>query len=263
MFKQVETPTLIDITVVHIAVYLLIPVLLGNNRLRAFISASFAFCIINLTHLPVMYFILLVVSPFINTLDYVFFLQKNPQMYYAIIFLNNIVIAVCCVLAARWLRETNLKPPLKIYALFNFIFIFFPLVVLVWYEAILAIMSVSFLISFFMGTFFIGIILFLFFLYTRLAKNVSTNNVKAVSPQLSISEACEYAPFIQYLSKRELEVIETALSGKVSYKEISSALNISVHTVKAHLKNIYKITGVSNVAALSLLFRGFTAPNHP
>jgi len=125
-------------------------------------------------------------------------------------------------------------------------------------EAILAIMSVSLLISFFMATFFIGIMLFLFYLYTRLAKDVYTGDIKtADSPQSIISKTSEYTPFIQHLSKRELEVIETALTGKVSYKEISSALNISVHTVKAHLKNIYKITGVSNVAALSFLFRGY------
>jgi len=60
------------------------------------------------------------------------------------------------------------------------------------------------------------------------------------------------------LSKRELEVVKTTLAGKTSYKEISAALNISVHTVKAHLKHIYKITGVSNVTALSSLFRGYT-----
>jgi len=264
MFKQVETPTLIDITVVHIAVYLLIPVLLGNNRLRAFISASFAFCIINLVQLPVMYSVLLVISPFINSLSYVDFLQQNPQIYYGGIFLTNIVIAVCCFYAAHWLRETSSKPPLKIYALFNIFFILLPVAVLVLYEDILSIMSISLLFSFFAGTLFIGMMLFLFYTYTRLVRNNPNDDVKTAAPSpLTTSKTGGYTPFVQHLSKRELEVIETALSGKVSYKEISSALNISVHTVKAHLKNIYKITGVSNVAALSLLFRGFADHNNP
>jgi DNA-binding CsgD family transcriptional regulator len=79
-------------------------------------------------------------------------------------------------------------------------------------------------------------------------------------PSTTTSEVVEYAPFIQYLSKRELEVIEAVLAGNLSYKELSFALNVSVNTVKTHLKHIYKTTGVSSIAALSSLFRGFTTP---
>jgi len=92
----------------------------------------------------------------------------------------------------------------------------------------------------------------LFFLYTRLTTDNSTAGVKTD----------EYAPFIQHLSRRELEVIEAVLAGNVSYKKLSTALNISVNTVKTHLKHIYQTTGVSSIAALLSLFRGFT-PNHP
>jgi DNA-binding NarL/FixJ family response regulator len=77
------------------------------------------------------------------------------------------------------------------------------------------------------------------------------------------SEGVRYAPFIQYLSKRELEVVEAILAGNVSHKELSTVLNVLVNTVKAYLKNIYKTTGVSSIAALSYLFRGFTTPDHP
>ncbi len=173
MFEQVDSPTLIDITVIHIALYLLIPVLLGNNRLRAFISASFTFSIINLAHLPISYFFLVVVSPFINSQSYVEFLQKNPNIYYSAIFINNVVIAVCCLFAARYLRETKLKPPLKLYAIFNLLFILFPLVILTWYEDLLNVMSISFLTSAIIGMFFLIITLFLFYLYTRLATDNS------------------------------------------------------------------------------------------
>jgi DNA-binding CsgD family transcriptional regulator len=72
----------------------------------------------------------------------------------------------------------------------------------------------------------------------------------------------EYKKFTQHLSRRELDVVEAVLAGNFSYKELSKALNISVNTVKTHLKNIYQTTGVSNIAALSSLFHGFT-PNHP
>ena len=154
MYGHVDSPSLIDVTVIHIAIYLLIPVLLGNNRLRALISASFAFSIINLAHLPIGHFIFFVVSPFINSLSHVEFIQQNPLLYYSLILLSNIVIAVCCFFAARWLRGTKLKPPFKLYVLFNLLFILFPLLVLVWYEDILNVMSISFLISAFIGTFF-------------------------------------------------------------------------------------------------------------
>jgi DNA-binding CsgD family transcriptional regulator len=182
------------------------------------------------------------------------FLQQNPQIWYSIIFFNNIVIAVCCLFAARWLRETKLKPPLKLYVIFNLLFILFPLAVLVWYEDILNVMTVSFLTSAFIGTFFLVIMLFLFYLYTRLTLDNPVAGIKETESPLSD----KYTPFIQRLSKRELEVIEAVLAGNVSYKEISAALNISVNTVKTHLKHIYETTGVSNIAALSSLFRGYS-----
>jgi DNA-binding CsgD family transcriptional regulator len=263
MYEQVDSPTLIDVTVIHIALYLLVPVLLGKNRLRALISASFAFSIINLTHLPIGHFIFFVVSPFINSLSHVEFIQQNPLLYYSLIFLSNIVIVVCCLFAAHWLRETKLKPPLKLYVVFNMIFILFPLAILVWYEDILNVMSVSFLISAFIGTFFLAIMLFLFYLYTRLTLDNPAADTKETENLLSTDvKVDEYTQFILHLSRRELEVIEAVLAGNVSYKELSAALNISVNTVKAHLKHIYKTTSASNIAALSSLFHGFSS-NHP
>jgi len=261
MFEQVDSPTLIDITVIHVAFYLLIFVLLGNNRLRALISASFAFSIINLTHLPVTHFIFVVVSPFINSLSYVEFLQKNPNIYYSSIFLNNIVIAVCCLFAARWLRETKLKPPLKLYVIFNLLFVLFPLAILVWYEDILNVMSISFLTSAFIGASFLAIILFLFYLYTRLTADNLTVGLNETESSLSLKaeKSDKYTPFIQLLSRRELEVIEAILAGNVRHKQLSTALNISVSTVKTHLRHIYQTTGVSGIAALSSLFHGYTS----
>jgi DNA-binding CsgD family transcriptional regulator len=256
-FKQVNSFTLIDITVIHIALYLLFPVLLGNNRLRALISASFAFSIINLAHLPITLFLFYVVSPFINSMSYVEYLQKNPNIYYSGIFLNNVVIAVCCIFAARWLRETKLKPPFMLYAIFNLLFFLFPLAIFVWYEDIVSVMSISLLSSAFISMIFLVLMLFLFYLYTRL----TTDNLKSGS-NVTESPLSEYTPFIQLLSRRELEVIEAILAGNVRHKQLSAALNISVSTVKTHLIHIYKITGVSSVSALSSLFHGYT-PQKP
>jgi len=260
MFEQVDSTTLIDITVIHIALYLLIPVLLGDNRLRALISASFVFSIINLAHLPIIHFIFFAVSPFINSLSYVEFLQKNPNIYYSAIFLNNVVIAVCCLFAARWLRKTKLKPPLRLYLIFNLLFVLFPLVVLVWYEDILNLMSISFLTSAFISAFLLLIMLFLFYLYTLLATDNLDVESKVTENPLSLKAEKDdkYAPFIQLLSRRELEVIEAILAGNVRHKQLSAVLNISVSTVKTHLIHIYQTTGVSSIAAISLLFHGYT-----
>jgi hypothetical protein len=173
IYQQGTTASITGITFFHYPLFFLVCILLGNNRLRALVSASFAFSVVYLANLPLVYFMLIVVHPFLNSLSYVEFFQQNNQIYYGVIFLSNIVIAVCCLFAARWLRETKLKPPRKL-----------------------------------------------------------------------------------------LEVIEAVLAGNVRYKQLSIALNISVSTVKTHLRHIYQTTGVSNIAALSSLFHGYT-PNHP
>jgi len=261
IFGQANSITLIDITVFHIVLYLLAFVLLANNRLRALISASFTFAIINLTHLPISHFIFYIVSPFINSQSYVEFLQGNPNIYYSDIFLNNIVIAVCCLFAAHHLRETKLKTPLKLYVIFNLLFVLFPLVILAWYEDVLNVMSISFMVSTFISVFFLAIMMFLFYLYTLLAADKSTVGLNETEKQLSLKaeEGDKYKPYIQLLSRRELEVIEAILAGNVRHKQLSAALNISVSTVKTHLVHIYQTTGVSGIAALSSLFHGYTS----
>ena len=68
----------------------------------------------------------------------------------------------------------------------------------------------------------------------------------------------EYNKFIPQLSRRELEVIEAVLAGSLRYKSIASSLNISVNTVKTHLRKIYLTVGVNNVEALAALFHGYS-----
>jgi DNA-binding CsgD family transcriptional regulator len=105
----------------------------------------------------------------------------------------------------------------------------------------------------------VGILLFLIYLYTQFTKENLTSEMKETGNALSYDRKFdEYTPFIQHLSRRELEVIEAVIAGNVSYKELSAALNVSVNTVKTHLRHIYQTTGVSNIAALSSLFHGYT-----
>jgi len=68
----------------------------------------------------------------------------------------------------------------------------------------------------------------------------------------------KYVKFIPYLTKRELEVIETVLAGAMRYKSIASSLNISVNTVKTHLRKIYLTVEVNNIEALATLFHGYS-----
>jgi DNA-binding CsgD family transcriptional regulator len=72
----------------------------------------------------------------------------------------------------------------------------------------------------------------------------------------------DYDQYIQCLSKRELEVVEAILAGNDNYKKLATVLNISVNTIKTHLQHIYQATGISNIAALSSLFSGYSS-NHP
>jgi DNA-binding CsgD family transcriptional regulator len=69
---------------------------------------------------------------------------------------------------------------------------------------------------------------------------------------------CKYAKFIPQLTRRELEVIETVLAGAFRYKSIATSLNISVNTVKTHLRKIYLTVGVNNIEALAFLFYGYS-----
>ena len=71
----------------------------------------------------------------------------------------------------------------------------------------------------------------------------------------------EYVKFIPKLTKRELEVIEAVLAGALRYKSIASSLNISINTVKTHLRKIYQIVEVNNTEALMSLFRGYSSSN--
>jgi DNA-binding CsgD family transcriptional regulator len=250
-YGKVDAPSFIDTTVLFIALFLLACVLLGNNRLRALVSASFIFSIINLAQFPVVFFTALAIYPVTGLSQYIEDGLKYPQLFYGGIFFINIIITFCCLLAARWLRNTKAKPPLNLCLLFSLLFVFFTLIVLFWWEDFATVLSISFLSSFFMGTLLLGILIFLFYLYTRLtAENLPTQ----IKP--------DYTPFIQQLSKREMEVVEAVLAGNVTYKRLSNVLNISVNTVKTHLKHIYLTTDVSNITALSSLFRGYS-PNHP
>jgi len=224
---------------------------LGNNRFRTLIAAAFIFSIINLAQFPVVFFTAIAIYPVTDLISFMEIGLKYPQLYYGSISFINIIITLCSLLAARWLRNTKAKPPLNLFVPFSLLFIFFTLIVLFWWEDFAAVLSISFLSSFLMGTLLLGILIFLFYLYTRLTAENLSSGIKT-----------DYTPFLQQLSKREIEVIEAVLAGNVTYKELSNVLNISVNTIKTHLKHIYQTTGISNIAALSSLFRGFT-PNHP
>jgi DNA-binding NarL/FixJ family response regulator len=52
---------------------------------------------------------------------------------------------------------------------------------------------------------------------------------------------------VPLLTKRELEVLEKIVSGLID-KEIADKLHISEHTVRSHIKNIYRKMGVSTRA---------------
>jgi len=64
------------------------------------------------------------------------------------------------------------------------------------------------------------------------------------------------------LTKRELEVLEKIVSGLID-KEIAGNLHISEHTVRSHIKNIYRKMGVSTraQAAVKALTKGIIHEN--
>jgi len=263
-FGKTNSNSLFVIFNLFLTLFLLSFVLLCNNRLRTLTASSFVLSIFNLSQFPVAYFFAAVIYPVTNINGLNEAAYKYPHILYGSMFLTNIIMTVSCLLAARWLRNTMLKPPLKLCVFFNFLFIFFTFVVQLWWHDFSMVSSISFLSSSFMGVLFIVILLSLFFIYTRFTKENYTQNIKdtEISSSLSTAQVDKYTQFIPHLSKRELEVIEAILAGNVSHKGLSSSLNISVNTVKTHLKHIYQTTCVSTIPDLSSLFQGYI-PNHP
>ncbi|MCL2130135.1 MAG: helix-turn-helix transcriptional regulator, partial [Treponema sp.] len=231
--------------------FIFICVLLGNNRQRATVTAAFIFSTIYIAEVPVFYFLAALVLPLINIKDIYEAIAQFPQLYFIGLFCINIIITVSCLFAARWLRAVKSEPPSKLNLIFTLLFFLFPLIVMLWWNNVISILTIPFLPSALLGALLLGILILSFYLYTKF---IVIFNVDKSSDN--------YIQFIPNLSKRELEVIEAILLGNDSYKKLASALNISTNTVKTHLKHIYQATGASNIHALSSLFRGYS-PDHP
>lgn len=64
-------------------------------------------------------------------------------------------------------------------------------------------------------------------------------------------ETPDAKPGISCFTQREIDVIKCLVMGK-SNKEVADALNISVHTVVSHRKNIFDKLGIKSVAGLTI-----------
>jgi len=231
--------------------------LLGTNRNRALVSAAYVYSIINVLELPGVFYILEAVNTLLITPNITI-----QILFFFINFFFNVIVAFCCFLAVRLLRNITVSPPLKLSFIFCLIFISFTVIIYVWLiDASLS--SVSFLSFTLLGLLMVGMQILAFYFFIRFI----TNKISIIPDGLKFTNAPntvygEYAQFVPFLSKREIEVIEAVLAGCLSYKKIAASLNISVNTVKTHLQHIYQTTGVSNIDELLLLFRGFSK-NHP
>jgi len=237
---------------------LLACVLLGSNRLRAFVAASFVLCISYVAYIPVIYTSAFVLSLIIN-FGFYDKLPKTPQDFNVMVylFILNLILMFSCFLAARWLRKTQEKPPLKTSVYFCLFFISFTFLlsfflISTWMWNILVFKPLTFLSLAIVGILLVCILNFAVYLFSRLTVH------KYEPANIQDMARLGYAQFIGQLSKRELEVIEAILSGCVGQKELAVSLNISVNTVKKHLQNIYKTTGTVNMTALTILFSGYS-----
>jgi DNA-binding CsgD family transcriptional regulator len=102
--------------------------------------------------------------------------------------------------------------------------------------------------------------LLVFYLYVRLSVSYEARvfaGTFANTPPIWTAEQGLSAAFIEKyeISPRERETAEIMLLGK-SDKEIARKLNITVNTVQAHLKSVYRKTGSGGRFALYALVRG-------
>jgi len=253
--------TVILVTCFSNLLSLILCVLPGPNRLRAFVAASFVLSIIHVAEIPVLYFTAAIIYSFFGPFDSLDAIPQIPQRYYLILFLFNLIVMCSCFLAARWLRKTQEKPPLKTSFYFCLFFISFAVImaffiITIWMWNIITITLISLFAFALLGTLLVCIPHFALYFFSRLTVRKEKNvNIQDAS-------SAEYAQFIGQLSRRELEVIESILAGNASQKELAASLNISVNTVKKHLQHIYQTTETTNMTALTVLFSGYS-PNHP
>ncbi len=72
---------------------------------------------------------------------------------------------------------------------------------------------------------------------------------KEVISSLLDDKKLEYLISDRILSEREIQVLKLICNGKI-YKEVGDVLNISLDTVKFHIKSIYKKTQINSIAGL-------------
>ncbi len=72
----------------------------------------------------------------------------------------------------------------------------------------------------------------------------------------------EFAPALDGLSERELEVLRLASIGSTN-PEIGAQLGLSVHAVKFHLGSVYRKLGVANRTEAAVVFVSATAAVPP
>ncbi|MDR2921794.1 MAG: helix-turn-helix transcriptional regulator [Treponema sp.] len=240
------------------AAILFIFVILGAHRLRMFVPAAFVFGLFQVGMITVNLFIAAVFFPLVDLKNLYEVCYKFPHIFYISLFLHAIITTSGCLLAARWLRNTKIKPPFRFYSFFSMVFIIFSFAVIVWWININKDVSLPLPVFTFLGALLLGILLLLFYLYIVFMRLTGADN-RENNVINETEKAKNYSHLIQQLSRREQEVIEAIAAGNKRYKELAGKLNISVHTVKFHLRNIYQITGVSNLTALSNLLREFTS----
>ncbi len=81
-----------------------------------------------------------------------------------------------------------------------------------------------------------------------------SRNVSLREPQ----ELLEFAPALDGLSERELEVLRLASIGSTN-QEIGAHLGLSVHAVKFHLGSVYRKLRVANRTEAAVVFVSATA----
>jgi len=244
-------PTMLSVfTVISLLFMFAIFILLGAEWKKMLVPAAFCSCIMYAAMMPVTYFLVVILEPMLNVPSLYEVPDQYPLIGYANVFLTSLITNSINIFAWRCLRKTNFNPPFKIYFPFCLMYIISAFIIPVLWNTVLILTVKSFLFFGLFGIYLLVVQVLLFYLYIKLIPNRSIM-------ALCVKEPDNYEKFIEHLSKRELELIKMVLNGETRHKDISDSLNISVNTVKSHLKNIYQVTGVSNIAGLVMLFQGY------
>jgi DNA-binding CsgD family transcriptional regulator len=238
---------------IYVLLFLLAVVLLGDNRKRALVSASFFYAIYTFLDYPIIFIAGAIAQSPLSFLSFSIEKFQTPVNYYLFFFIYDLLRMCCCFLAAHWLRKNKGEPPRNFEIYFSLFYVSFAAILVFWARDIVEI-PVSYLAASLLTTLIVAMYLIVFYIFTRLLSK--KKEVSGMEPLWTADNGLSPKFSERYsLTDRDKDIVDAMMKGK-NNKEIAEAVLISLRTVEKYLQNVYQKTGVSNRFAMYSMIKG-------